>query len=111
MNRDDLMDDFITIMANCDTPEQGKRVLEDYMAGKTSISRRRAAEIVRKKMDEDTAKEIAGGDMMMASVVPDATVDIFMSYSLLRFQCGMQKDDFKEMLEDIAKEISRKYFG
>ena len=111
MQNADLLDDFITIMANCDTPEQGKKILEDYVAGKTSVSRRQAAKIVRKKMDEDTAKEIAGGDMLMARVVPDATVDLFMSYSLLRFQCGMKKDAFKEMLEDIAREISRKYFG
>ena len=75
MNRNDLVNDFIIIMANCDTPEQGKKILEDYVAGKTSVSRRKAAEIVRKKMDEDTAKEIAGGDMMVASVVPEATVD------------------------------------
>lgn len=111
MQEADFLDDYVTIMANCDTMEQAKKILEDYVSGKTSVSRRKAAEIVRQRMDEDTAKIIAGGDMNMARAVPDFTVGFFMSNGLLRFQCGMQKDDFKQMLEGIAAEVSKKYFG
>lgn len=110
MQSNDYLDDFIIIMANCNSPEKGRKIFMDYLAGKVTVSRRKAEKIVREKMDKDTASEINKGDMRMAQVVPDATVDWFMSYSLLRFQSGMQRDEFKQMLESISEEISQKYF-
>lgn len=107
------VEDFILIMANCESEEQGKKVLEDYYTGRISVSKKQAEEIVRKKIDEVMAEEIADDEIYagmdfdeVVRIKLDAIVDLFMKYSLLRFQCGMSKESFKEMLDKIVAEKS-----
>lgn len=107
------VEDFMLIMANCESEEQGKKVLEDYYTGRISVSKKQAEEIVRKKIGEVMAEEIADDDIYagmefddFVRIKLDAIVDLFMKYSLLRFQCGMSKENFKEMLDKIVAETS-----
>lgn len=107
----DALDDFMVVMANADSEQHGKRVLEDYYAGRISVSKNQAEEIVRKKMDEVLAEDLSHDDIYtgfdfedIARIKLEAIVDLFMKYSLLRFQCGMSKENFKNMLEEIAAE-------
>lgn len=83
INKNELLDDFVVMMANCQNEEEAKQIFGNYIYGKSDLnfSKKEVAAIIRKKMEEDMEEAMSGefkDDKKWLSVTPDATVDYFM---------------------------------
>lgn len=111
MQYNDFLDDFITIMANCDNEEEGKNVYLNYISGKKTITMQDAENIVREIMEDKIREDkFNEDDDLFGEIAIDAHIDYFMSYSNLRFLCGMSKNEFRSMLDRVANDMRNKYF-
>lgn len=113
-NKNELLDDFIVMMANSQNEEDAKQIFGNYISGKNDLnfSRKDVEAIIRKKMEEEMEEAMSGefkDDKIWLSVTPDATVDYFMYHDNLRFKCGMSQNEFKRLLETVADDIREKY--